>query len=1696
VSDEGRFGFVPVEQIREGRRRLTPEEEAERIERMVLFPEDRAQTLSEGVGAAEELAAAQGLSGEEQIAAGERFREPFDAPTRKAQIGGEPGILQDIEAVGTQLARSLSPRVVETDRPKQLSEAARELGEDVAAASALRPLVSEEAEGRRQAQELQAGQRNVAVARMLGLPIGEGVDEELRKLFPAASRGDEGIPVESLEQSLLNTFAGFTQNVITEYLAAAPTTTVKTKGGEEIPLVPGPVAFSRGKDLVQRLQARLAADEDPVAVLRDELSHIDLGSVRFEKALLGTTPEGRGTLHDLSLEKRGKAVRPLLRALESTDQGFGMAELLEASAKTPEVLDTANSIAGLVGLGVDEERFARAAWWAGLAGDVLIPWEAPVAKLGSTAARAGRVVKDVPGASRANAFVKLLSNNESSLARDLSLNYLHPLADAEPDMGLKDAFDLLPETTRGILEERLDDMGMEIEEIRPPRAEPEAEVPLPEGDGVAARVARAEAQKAGAEKELTQNIQESIRKDASAALQRLQRSAGGEIGAQSDEEFLLSLRRGDIPTSFPVWLDRFFRFQASEFGFSKGIPIDERRVLRPYSGQESTAGEFLKGLHPDQKPTDLDYRLVDRQGRVVKDGVNLEQAHAELVGRRNIGDQVWYRDERPVAGWHNVDRKFKKMPETRDSEIKRHFRASTKDEAKLIGALSGKSERSVMPHDEYMRQVRNPLDSFTTAGAGLGGGDRLRSALHRRLMGMPDVGPLKRPPTPKEAAFIRALEDSLRLQMRDNGNLVRLMGNTYLPRNDAEAVMARIEKAKTEAGYKPASVSFFDSPTTGQRMAKLGKQHAAAERFFARMGVAESIPETVPVDELNRLSSHVVQKTAGWKGRAHYALKGTSSVSDAIVDRIAGDPGALVRAGRLTSKVIPEKMLRLMPKHVRDVVEDAMRELESVGPEMLDDFRAFMRKKMPNGANPTREEAINHLMPEYNPVTDFEAGFVEAFEASPPTTAVAIIARRSELADNVKGLAEYPDLFSHDYKVVKKALRRYVKHTRERARHLGTLVLKSALPPGQADDLITSFAGEDKLLPAAQMVRLWHGFLRNGFDAQEIKDAIADLQTRPIKLGALPDNTRAMDTFVIRLRQEETMKRVARKLLEQEVGTASPSTLRAINALLGGGKPDDWASADAASRLLNKWGLGPSFGGAFAKFGDAALPQGVVDELIAAAARGVRFPGKPEGVLERLGDASSGYMRMYKWLLTDVNPGFHVANWVSIPFIALQQLGGRDALRAASVLMKDEPAMVSEITSRLTPGPASTLLGRTTNLVETAAGNIYDADDIEKMVRRLGVGETFRGSMTSEQITSELDRLSGEWVAFNRWRLKGAPADAAAAASQTGEALRSISEVPERAFRISTFIDHLKRGASPEEAAAVARNSLFDYTKLTDFDRRVMRQLVVFWTFHRKNIDSFLDAVGRHPERVGAILRFARSQRGIWDEEDRDPVRLSRLRPTDLARVVMGPGLESADGRDVELSTTSAITPAEAMFFLTGLLSGDTYADLLGQTNPLIAAPLEVATRVAPGTGRRVDDPMENIIPDYLVNTPGLSTLGHAFGAQRHYLDPDQFHMAVGEDPNGPYVFVASKPRRAAWRLFSRSFGGGRFMGSTVPGFHRLTKPEEDLPASSSKLLDQLAALGLRAKPKLPAEEQMDVLRTRDVGAITAATRDVQQELR
>lgn len=200
---------------------------------------------------------------------------------------------------------------------------------------------------------------------------------------------------------------------------------------------------------------------------------------------------------------------------------------------------------------------------------------------------------------------------------------------------------------------------------------------------------------------------------------------------------------------------------------------------------------------------------------------------------------------------------------------------------------------------------------------------------------------------------------------------------------------------------------------------------------------------------------------------------------------------------------------------------------------------------------------------------------------------------------------------------------------------------------------------------------------------------------------------------------------------------------------------------------------------------------------------------------------------------------------------------------------------------------------------------------------------------------------------------------------------REFGDLIDDVTRGGMFADLRRQGFTPDAAGKLVEQTHFDYLhSLTDFERRVMRRLIPFYSWQKNVI----------PQQLGYLLR---EPGGLSGQAIRvsDAFRQAKgFQPPYLGGGLAIPVGDEEDGTQRYL--TKMDLPWESPFELlsTGPKGGEkSLMKVLGQLNPLIKGPLEFATGRQFYSGRNLDDLYSRtgipLADQVIMNSPGARLL-------------------------------------------------------------------------------------------------------------------------
>jgi hypothetical protein len=256
---------------------------------------------------------------------------------------------------------------------------------------------------------------------------------------------------------------------------------------------------------------------------------------------------------------------------------------------------------------------------------------------------------------------------------------------------------------------------------------------------------------------------------------------------------------------------------------------------------------------------------------------------------------------------------------------------------------------------------------------------------------------------------------------------------------------------------------------------------------------------------------------------------------------------------------------------------------------------------------------------------------------------------------------------------------------------------------------------------------------------------------------------------------------------------------------------------------------------------------------------------------------------------------------------------------------------------------------------------------------------------------------------------------------------RALGDVVENANRTPLFVNFLREGYSPEEAARRVLGSHYDYSRgaLTAFERSIMRRLIPFYSFTRQNVPNVVGQLATNPGGLaGGMAKLShdlRQQGGFL--------------PAYMGDTLAIPVGQEEGGMQRYL-TRLDLPPDQAFDFFKGFGSDPLQAagmGLLGQLNPILKGPAEYFTNKQFFSGRELgdlDSLTGNILADQLLLNSPLARFGTTYRQITHpQADPASLALNL---LTGAKVTDVDMPKYKA--IAEREYIEQRLRGSPAVG--------------------------------------------------------------
>lgn len=209
--------------------------------------------------------------------------------------------------------------------------------------------------------------------------------------------------------------------------------------------------------------------------------------------------------------------------------------------------------------------------------------------------------------------------------------------------------------------------------------------------------------------------------------------------------------------------------------------------------------------------------------------------------------------------------------------------------------------------------------------------------------------------------------------------------------------------------------------------------------------------------------------------------------------------------------------------------------------------------------------------------------------------------------------------------------------------------------------------------------------------------------------------------------------------------------------------------------------------------------------------------------------------------------------------------------------------------------------------------------------------------------------------------------------------VNDATESREHFIRIAHYVDALRKGSGDfekvsENAANIVRRWHPDGTDLTDFERRIVRRVLPFYSWSRKAVPLMIEGIVMNPLKATAYnkamygLQIATSQGNLNGTTWENPFPVDQLFPDWLRQKGVGPQFGSSGSYTI-------VNPSNPILDVVDQLSDPGFA-LTGMLNPAIKIPIELA-QGSQMSGTEINAQNGGITSYLAKQIPGISQFGN-----------------------------------------------------------------------------------------------------------------------
>lgn len=286
---------------------------------------------------------------------------------------------------------------------------------------------------------------------------------------------------------------------------------------------------------------------------------------------------------------------------------------------------------------------------------------------------------------------------------------------------------------------------------------------------------------------------------------------------------------------------------------------------------------------------------------------------------------------------------------------------------------------------------------------------------------------------------------------------------------------------------------------------------------------------------------------------------------------------------------------------------------------------------------------------------------------------------------------------------------------------------------------------------------------------------------------------------------------------------------------------------------------------------------------------------------------------LFKRSVTGLFAPFHVRNYVSGFIQGYEEVGARvfDP-RAIAWSQKIGAAVATD---------------KPLNSVVNINGIDYNLESIKNLiVERFGLVQGMATEGNQEKLAPVAKFFSGK-------ALKTTLKNPIGADSQLFKGARVVTNFTEVQNKANIVIASLLNGDDMQKAIMHAEKGAFDYRAMTAFESKVLRRVIPFYAYTRKNIELQARTLATNPQRVSNIFKTVRDLGSNMSAEEQQNLPDYMKQAFNIKT--------GTDEYGQAIVTSQLGTPVEQV---AQLFSGNPILNAISQMNPILKVPLELGT--------------------------------------------------------------------------------------------------------------------------------------------------------